>query len=979
MNKQQPTCIPCGIQSFRRNTYFNGKLLVERDFEAEQAYVVGKHRLHNSLLHGAGTVCGLKVLAHPNPECRDKYIYITPGAAVDCCGRDILVTEQTLIPVLDLIEQDEIDVDELGSKDLFVSLCYKETLEEKIPVILPDCDCADANEAYNRIAEGFEVHLFSQDAGELEGARPPLRAKLDWQHTLTLPYQSPRALAADEGYQQLYVAAQALPDPTEESEDDAELSARLYAFRTDNHDLITAVEGGTEPTDLAVSLLGDRIFLATTVVTPPEGEGDPVSTPVVAFFKEADIRSEMDFAKTIPLEGPARLTVSPHTGALFVLVLDDGEGHAILRSWTNESIDTAWLDSDDSTPAPDPSNTLTFPAAFTDLPGAAMLNVTLNGRYLFIADAAGETVRVVDVASFADITPTLTSEGTPAAVFSSRDSEYLYGLWHMQVEEAGEGGPETVDYAKLTRYHIDDTTETFQLVPDGSGGEWPALPLDLAVSPDERWAYVLEAQAGQGRVQTVAIDEITSPAAADPNKLLGTRENIAGQARYQRLAILGARLYVASDDEATDTQPERGLVAVLDVQEAACDTLFTKALEGCPSCATEKANGGNCVILAHIPAYRLGAKIQDAGQAAEDENEIDNLMHRHLLPSTQNITEVIRCMLEQGIAEGIPGPRGPAGEQGLPGEPGERGPGITAAVATTLEPGSDATAVLLPIPGDPEGDRVLRLGIPAGADGTNGEDGGRGPGIVDVDVTTLPPGSDATAELVPIAGDPEGDQTLELGIPRGAQGDPGPIDDPNVTRIIHLSWQHDDLFSNSGDLFDFMVDPLAYDDPQERTEHLGLVIEFEHLVNMDTIFRDLDPAKPGSRMVSHVFELLVRMYNEDMGTANQLVLTKASYQPVEVTDRDAQGIIRRVQPKIGEKLVPAVRLFFLRDFSPGLFDSSKLMLHIIFRSDFALAEGNGTEVDGHAVDGNFIGGKLPTGNGRAGNTFESWLSLGQRD
>lgn len=108
-------------------------------------------------------------MAHPNPECRDKYLslraHITPGAAVDCCGRDILVTEKTLIPVLDLIEQDEaaravhIDVDTLGSKDLFISLCYKESLdkeslEEKIPVILPDCDCADANEAYNRIAEG---------------------------------------------------------------------------------------------------------------------------------------------------------------------------------------------------------------------------------------------------------------------------------------------------------------------------------------------------------------------------------------------------------------------------------------------------------------------------------------------------------------------------------------------------------------------------------------------------------------------------------------------------------------------------------------------------------------------------------------------------------------------------------------------------------------------------------------------------------
>ena len=956
MNKQQPTCIPCGIQRFRRNTYFNGKLLVARDFEAEQGYVVGKQRLHNSLLHGTGTVCGLKVLAHPNPECRDKFLYITPGLAVDCCGRDIIVTEKTLIPVLDLIEQEGIDVDEPGTKDLFISLCHQETLEEKIPVILPDCDCADVNEAYNRIAEGFAVHLFSQDAGVREGARPPLRAKLDWQHTLTLPRQSPRALAADEGYQQLYVAAQALPDPTEDLEDDGELDARLYAFRTDTHDLIAAVDGGREPTDLAVSLLGDRIFLATTVVTPPAEGGETIApTPVIAFYKEAAIRSAIGSAKTIPLEGTARLTVSSHTGALFALVLDDGEGHAILRSWSNESINTAWLDSDDATPAPDPSNTLTFPAAFNDLPGAAMLNVTLNGRYLFLADAAAGSLRVVDVASFVDITPAIASEGTPAALFSSRDSQYLYVLWHRQVEEAGEGGAVAVDFARLTRYRIDDASETFHLVPDGSGGEWPALPLDLAVSPDERWAYVLEAQAGQSRVQTIAIDEIASPAAPDPGKLLGTRENVSGQARYQRLTVLGARLYVAADDEATSAQPERGLVAVLDVQEAACDTLFAKALDGCPACAAENAQGGHCVILAHIPAYRRGAKIQDSGQAAENENAIDNNTHRHFLPSTQNITEVIRCMLEQGIAEGIPGPRGPAGDQGLPGEQGDRGPGVTAASAETLEPGTEATATLVPISGD---DFELRLGIPAGENGT---DGGRGPGIVDVSVTTLPPGSSATADLEPmIAEEPEGDQRLLLGIPRGQQGAPGPVEDPELTHITHLSWGHGMHFETTDEWIRF-------------ARELGLVIAFDTEfggVQPKTVYNIVDLPNLGSVGVSEVFELRVRR-NTDMGLC-ECRLPNVFCEPVEVVEIDpATGRIVAVNPlPLDVERTPALRLIMNAETARRV---DRAFCRVVFRSDFAL------DMKDKAVDGNHIGGRVPdrpTGNGRQGGTFESWFTVG---
>ena len=55
MSENGNVCIPCGIRSFSRNIYFNGKPLLERDFNAEQAYMVGKDWLHNNLLHGVGT------------------------------------------------------------------------------------------------------------------------------------------------------------------------------------------------------------------------------------------------------------------------------------------------------------------------------------------------------------------------------------------------------------------------------------------------------------------------------------------------------------------------------------------------------------------------------------------------------------------------------------------------------------------------------------------------------------------------------------------------------------------------------------------------------------------------------------------------------------------------------------------------------------------------------------------------------------
>jgi hypothetical protein len=75
-NKANYPCEPCGLQTFERNRYFDGKLLVTRDFQDEQAYLRGKDRLHNSLLHGYGTVCGLEVEQHPAEACRYKYVVL---------------------------------------------------------------------------------------------------------------------------------------------------------------------------------------------------------------------------------------------------------------------------------------------------------------------------------------------------------------------------------------------------------------------------------------------------------------------------------------------------------------------------------------------------------------------------------------------------------------------------------------------------------------------------------------------------------------------------------------------------------------------------------------------------------------------------------------------------------------------------------------------------------------------------------------
>ncbi|HEX8851885.1 MAG TPA: hypothetical protein VF754_00280, partial [Pyrinomonadaceae bacterium] len=93
-------CLECELPAAKRLNYFTGQFLTESDFRAEQDYHIGKHRQHNRYLHGRGTVCGLKVMQHPNPDCRDRFVLIEPGLALDCCGREVVVKETIYVDLL---------------------------------------------------------------------------------------------------------------------------------------------------------------------------------------------------------------------------------------------------------------------------------------------------------------------------------------------------------------------------------------------------------------------------------------------------------------------------------------------------------------------------------------------------------------------------------------------------------------------------------------------------------------------------------------------------------------------------------------------------------------------------------------------------------------------------------------------------------------------------------------------------------------
>jgi hypothetical protein len=94
-----------------RPNYYNGQLLVEKDFLAEQNYHVSARHRHNLRLHGSGVVRGLEVR-----RSSDTSVTVQPGYAIDTTGQEIF---------LETVE--EIDISEFGPNDIVnVSLMYQE-------------------------------------------------------------------------------------------------------------------------------------------------------------------------------------------------------------------------------------------------------------------------------------------------------------------------------------------------------------------------------------------------------------------------------------------------------------------------------------------------------------------------------------------------------------------------------------------------------------------------------------------------------------------------------------------------------------------------------------------------------------------------------------------------------------------------------------------------------------------------------------
>lgn len=147
-----------------RNRYFTGKFMDAEDFATDPDYLLGRHRLHNRLLHAWGVVYGLEVVEHPNEECRSRWVAVEPGLAVDQAGREVVVTERQAVEVV------PEDQDAAGAFVLFVR--YGEEEVEPVPALYAEGTADPQLRRASRVREVARFEVLARE--EVGGQEWPL-------------------------------------------------------------------------------------------------------------------------------------------------------------------------------------------------------------------------------------------------------------------------------------------------------------------------------------------------------------------------------------------------------------------------------------------------------------------------------------------------------------------------------------------------------------------------------------------------------------------------------------------------------------------------------------------------------------------------------------------------------------------------------------------------------------------------------------
>jgi hypothetical protein len=627
-------CPPCETHTPLRNHYFFGKLMDVPDFDVEQAYVVEKFKRHHARLHGAGVVCGLEVVQHPNPACRDRYVIVRPGSALDCCGDEILVLDDETVdlqcfPAVKALSATPAAAGNASPAHV-LQLCirYRECPTEEVPVLYDECGCDDTRCAPNRILETYEFDVLVDPV--LPAPAIPNAPVVAWNATIALA--GAQALASDRATLRLYAVADPQPSggliQQYQIATLAPLAPRTFTTRVlgialdaDAKRLFAAVAGATaaDPAQL-------HTIDTTTATAFSSGATQPVDIPASAGASSVQLAA-------VPGGGLASIAVTA------------GATPAAVQIW----------DTSAATPGVIVARAA---SALSALVGAAFGS---DGR-LYAAAPNG---------SIAHFDPAVDGLDPKSIAVASNDvvGFTLGTSTGPDVLVWIEGAGKLIQQAKL----------------DGSGAKSAPLadtPAALVLGDGARTAFVLTQGTTNESVQSVDLHRL----ALGETPVLGPALATGANATTASTGI--GRSLIALDDKLFASYLDG--VAVLGIDAADCGA--TLGPHGCPQCAS-----ADCIVLATVNGYQPGFALDDPlvppsdpmTDSAAQIARIDNLLGRVVVPSVADLAAAVTCLLERG--EGGVGPQGPPGQDGKPGGPGAPGAGIDAVTAQFVpcnQPGS---------------------------------------------------------------------------------------------------------------------------------------------------------------------------------------------------------------------------------------------------------------------------------------------------
>lgn len=617
-----PTCEP---QTPLRNHYFFGKLMDVPDFDVEQQYVVEKFKRHHQRLHGTGVICGLEVTAHANPACRDRYVVIKPGAALDCCGNEILVLNEEILDIQafpEVTKLIEAAADDGEATDHVLQFCvrYRECPTEDVPVLYDECGCDDTRCAPNRILETYVFDVLV--VPDLPAPAAPFAPVLEWISTLALP--GAKAVLVHESSERIYAAADLAPS-----------GGIVQQFHLHTGAPIAPRTFAEPVLALAANADGSRLFVAVAGAGAADATLEVLDTTTPAAFSSASLASV-----TIPDSAGAKVSL---------LMLPSGE-LAGLASTATKSVVQLW----DVSATPPTAIANRSAQVAVALVGPALAS---DGTTLYAAESSNTLHRFDTTA--ANLNPqnvAITGSGIVAIeVVKSTAPDVIAWI---------EGTPKNLKLAKT-----DGTA--LGTIP------LPEPPVALVVAPGGRLVYVLM-QPATGPAQVISVDLhrfLADP--THPELALGAVLPIGDQG--VALALAG-HLYAAYEDGVA-------VLAIHDADCG--DYLKHHACPGCDTAdcvilaTVQRWRPGRLLENPTVPPS------DPMADAAAGIARIDNDLGRVVVPSVADLAKAIACILDHGVGGGVgeqgppgppgsQGPQGPAGPQGLPGPQGPAGPAGTA-------------------------------------------------------------------------------------------------------------------------------------------------------------------------------------------------------------------------------------------------------------------------------------------------------------